>query len=92
LGLVGESTIFYLDASFLALGAIGLYLFFRMKFEPIISFLGSLIFATFPIVITFTGVGLSDVPSVVLSIWALYTTVLAVKKIQIFFIYLFPWQ
>jgi 4-amino-4-deoxy-L-arabinose transferase-like glycosyltransferase len=85
LGFVYESTIYYLDAFFLVFGAVGLYLFFRMKFEPIISFFGSLLFSTFPVVIIFAGIGLSDIPSVALSIWALYTTVLAVKRDSKFF-------
>jgi 4-amino-4-deoxy-L-arabinose transferase-like glycosyltransferase len=90
MGLTYESTIFFLDSSFLVLGAIGLYLFFRVKFQPIISFLGSLIFSTFPLVILFTGVGLSDIPSVTLSIWAVYATFLAVKKDSKFFYLSFP--
>ncbi|WP_209625404.1 glycosyltransferase family 39 protein [Methanobacterium petrolearium] len=90
LGFVYESTIYYLDAFFLVFGAVGLYLFFRMKFEPIISFFGSLLFSTFPVVILFAGIGLSDIPSVALSIWALYTTVLAVKRDSKFFYLSFP--
>lgn len=90
LGVVSESVIFYLDASFLVFGAIGLYLFFRMKFEAMESFLGSLLFSTFPVVILFTGVGLTDIPSLALSIWAVYVTVLAVKKNSMFFYLSFP--
>jgi hypothetical protein len=90
LGVISESVIFYLDASFLVFGAIGLYLFFRMKFKAMESFLGSLLFSTFPVVVLFTGVGLTDIPSVSLSIWALYATVLAVKKNPMFFYFSFP--
>jgi len=90
LGVVSESVIFYLDASFLVFGAVGLYLFLRMKFEAMESFLGSLLFSTFPVVVLFTGVGLTDIPSVALSIWALYATVLAVKKNPLFFYISFP--
>lgn len=85
LGFVGEYTIYFVDASFLVFGAIGLYLFFRIKFEPIISFIGSLLFSTFPLVILFAGIGLSDIPSVSLCIWSLYTAILAVKKDPKFF-------
>ena len=90
LGFVYEYIIYYLDASFLVLGTIGLYLLFRVKFEPLISFLGSLLFSTFPIVILFAGVGLTDIPSVALCIWALYTAVLAVKRDSKFFYLSFP--
>jgi len=80
LGIISESVIFYIDALFLIIGTIGLYLFFKMRFEAMESFLGSLLFCTFPLVLLFTGVGLSDIPSLALTIWALYTTVLAVKN------------
>jgi 4-amino-4-deoxy-L-arabinose transferase-like glycosyltransferase len=85
LGTVSEATIFALDGLFFVFGVMGLYLFFKLRFNEIMSFLGALLFATFPIVLLFSGAGLSDIPSVSLSIWALYFTVLAVKKNSKFF-------
>ena len=54
------------------------------------SFLGGLLYATFPIVIVIFGVGFSDLASVSFSIWAFYFTVLAVKKDSRFFYLAFP--
>lgn len=85
LGDVYEATIFALDGVFLVFGVVGLYLFFKLRFNEFTSFLGALLFVTFPITILFSGTGLTDVPSVSFSIWAFYLTVLAVKKNSKFF-------
>lgn len=71
--------IFYVDAIIDILGVVGLYLFLRLRFNALNSFLGGLLYGTFPIILTYTGVGYPDLPCVSISIWALYLTVLAVK-------------
>ncbi len=71
-------------------GCIGLYLFLKERFNAIISFVGSLLFATFPIIVTFAGAGLTDVSSVSITIWAMYLTFLGVKKNSRFFYLAFP--
>lgn len=90
MGYVSETVILILDGLFYILAVIGLYLFFRLNFNPIKGFLGAVLFATFPIVIVWLGVGYTDIMSVSLSIWALYFTVLAVKKNSKFFYLSFP--
>jgi hypothetical protein len=62
----------------------------NIRFNGFESFLGSLIYATFPIVLAVVGVGFSDLASVSLTIWAFYFTILAVKKDSRFFILSFP--
>lgn len=83
-------TIFYMDAMLDIIGIIGLYFFLKLRFNNLNSFFGSLIYATFPIVLTYMGVGYPDLPSVAISIWALYFTVLAVKRDSKFFLLAFP--
>jgi hypothetical protein len=78
--------IFYIDAVINILGAIGLYFLLKLRFNDLNSFLGSLLYFTFPILITYIGVGYPDLPSVSISIWALYFTVLAVKRDSKFFL------
>jgi 4-amino-4-deoxy-L-arabinose transferase-like glycosyltransferase len=90
LGFISELTIFAVDGVFFVFGVIGLYLFFKLRFSPFQSFFGSLIFATFPIVIGYVSIGLSDIPAISLSIWALFFTVLAVKRNSKFFYLSFP--
>lgn len=80
LGYISELPIFILEGLFYILGAVGLYFLLKIRFSSLESFMGSLLFATFPVVLFFTGLGLSDIPSVCFLIWAIYFTVLAVKK------------
>ncbi len=90
LGYVSANAISILDGIFYILGVIGLYLFFKLRFNSIKSFLGAFLFATFPIVLTWLALGYTDIASTSLSIWALYFTVLAVKKNSKFFYLAFP--
>ena len=90
LGFISTSTIFIVDGLTFILGVIGFYFFLKLRFNNIESFLGGLLFATFPAVLTVLGAGFSDLTSVTFTIWALYFLVLAVKKNSKFFILVFP--
>ena len=90
LGYVSPTTIFVVDGVMFIFGVIGFYLLLKLRFNEIESFLGSLLYATFPIVISFVGAGLSDILSISFSIWAIYFTVLAVKRNSKFFYLTFP--
>ncbi len=90
LGYVVPATIFGLDGTIFVFGVIGFYLLLKIHFNDIESFLGALLFATFPVVLTFAGSGLTDVPSLSFSIWAIYFTVIAVKRNSKFFYLAFP--
>ena len=90
LGYVSPTVIFALDGAIFVFGVIGFYLLLKIRFNDIESFLGTLLFVTFPIVLCFAGSGLTDVPSLSFSIWAIYFTVLAVKENSKFFYLAFP--
>ncbi len=90
LGFVSTATIFIVDGLTFIFGVIGFYLFLKLRFNNIESFLGGLLFATFPTVLSVLSVGFSDLTSVSFTIWALYFLVLAVKKDSKFFILVFP--
>lgn len=79
-GGLSVEPIMIVDGIIYIFGCIGLYLFLKTFFDPLSSFIGSLLFATFPIVITYAGAGFNDVSSVSVAIWAIYLTFLAVKK------------
>ncbi|MTK65003.1 MAG: glycosyltransferase family 39 protein [Methanobacterium sp.] len=85
MGYIYSSTIFYIDGAFFVLGVVGLYLLLKLKFNDIESFLGALLYATFPIILVVFGVGLSDLPGVCITIWAFYFLVLAVERNSKFF-------
>lgn len=90
LGFISELTIYAVDAAFFVFGVVGLYLFFKLRFSSFQSFFGCLIFTTFPIILGYVSIGLSDIPALSLSIWALYFTVLAIKRNSKFFYLSFP--
>ena len=82
--------IFYVDAIIDVLGVIGLYFFLKLRFNALNSFIGSLLYITFPIILTYLGAGVANLPSVSITIWALYFTFLAVKKDSRYFLLSFP--
>ena len=90
LGYTSINTIFYVDGGSFVFGVIGMFLLLKIKFNDLESFLGGLLYATFPITITILGFGFSDLSSVSFSIWAIYFMVLAVKKDSKFFLLVFP--
>lgn len=87
---LSEAPIFIIDGILYILGAIGLFLLLKLRFNSLYSFLGSLLYATFPILLTYVAVGFPELSSVSISIWALYFTVLAVKRDSKFFFISFP--
>jgi len=89
-GGLSAEPIMIVDGLIYIFGCIGLYLFLKTFFDPVASFIGSLLFATFPIVLTFAGAGVNDVSSVSVAIWAVYLTYLAVKKDSRLFLISFP--
>ena len=90
LGYISTNTIFVVDGVLFVFGVIGFYLLLKLRFNDIESFLGALIFSTFPIVIAVLGCGFSDLASVSFTIWTFYFLVLAVKKNSKFFYLVFP--
>ena len=89
-GYVSTNVVFYMDGLLFIWGIVGLFLLLKMRFNDLESFLGALLYATFPIVLTIVGVGFSDLASVSFTIWTFYFTVLAVRKDSRFFIIAFP--
>ena len=90
LGYVSPTVIFALDGAIFVFGVIGFYLLLKIRFSDMESLLGSLLFVTFPVTLSFVGFGFTDIPSLSFSIWAIYFTVLAVKKNSKFFCLAFP--
>ena len=90
LGYVFTSTIFVLDGILFVFGVIGLFMLLKTRFNDLESFLGGLLYATFPPVLLILGFGFSDLVSVSFTIWTFYFMVLAVEKDSKFFYLAFP--
>ncbi len=89
-GYISETVIFAVDGVLFIFGAIGLFLLLNYRFNVILSFLGSILYATFPIVLNFLGFGLTDAPSVSFCIWTLYFIIMAVKNNSKYYYLAFP--
>ncbi|MGB9978573.1 glycosyltransferase family 39 protein [Methanobacterium sp.] len=90
MGYVSPTTIYVLDGALYIFGVAGLFLLLKTHFNDILSFLGSLLYATFFTVLVYVSVGFSDIASVSFTIWSFYFLVLAVKKNSKFFYLALP--
>lgn len=90
MGYMSINTIFAVDGLLFIFGVIGMFMLLKISFSDLESFLGGLLYATFPIVISVLGIGFSDLSSVSFSIWTFYFLILAIKKDSKFFYLAFP--
>ena len=87
LGFISDFTIIAVSSAFYILAALGMYFLLRLRFDEVLSFSGSMIFSTFPLVIVWVTKGMLDIPGVCLSIWAVYFMILSFRK-DIKFLYI----
>jgi hypothetical protein len=89
-GWKSEIALFAVDFFFILLGVVGFYLFLNLRFHPTFSFIGSLLFLSYPAVLERATSGYTDLTSVTFSIWSLYLFILAVKKNKSYLLLAFP--
>lgn len=87
MGFISDFTIIAVSSAFYILAALGMYFLLRLRFDEVLSFSGSMIFSTFPLVIVWVTKGMLDIPGVCLSIWAVYFMILSFRK-DIKFLYI----
>lgn len=90
MGFINESSIFIVTGIFYPLGILGVYLLLRLRFNNIMSVFGSFLYGSLSINLLWVANGTIDIPSVSLSIWAIYLMVLATHKDQKYFYLAFP--
>jgi len=90
IGIVNQVAISLVSAFFAILGYIGLYLLLKRRFDSLLSFTGVIIFGSFSEILINLASGLTDLPSVSISIWILLISIIAIDKNYKYFIYLFP--
>ncbi len=78
-GFDHEFVIFLIDSFLTMLGIIGAYYLFRLRFSPSISFLGGLLFLSFPDMMENLTQGITDIISISLSVWTIYFVIRAVE-------------
>lgn len=79
-GYVSGNVIIIIDAILFIFGVIGFYLLLKQRFNEIQSLFGSLIYISFPLIISWAASGSIDVPAISFSIWAIYLMVIGVEK------------
>lgn len=90
LGLVNELAIYIVTASFGILANIGLYVFLKNKFSPILSLTGAILFGSFTLNLLWWGNGTLDIPAVALSIWVIIFSIIAIDKNPKFYLLAIP--
>ncbi len=90
LGFINETSIFISTGLFYPLSVLGIYLLLKLRFNNLISVFGSILYCGFSINLMWAANGTIDIPSVSLSIWAIYFMILAIDKNQKYFYLAFP--
>ncbi len=80
LGFISENSLFVISGILFIFLVIGVYLLFCERFDPKISFIGSLLFSTLSLVVSWAVTGANDVPALTFGVWAFYFTVRGVNS------------
>lgn len=80
MGFISDFTIIVVSSAFYTLSAVGMYFLLRLRFDEVMSFTGSMLLSTFPLILVWVTKGMIDIPGLCLSIWAIYFMRLSFKK------------
>lgn len=89
-GHVYTSAIFNVDVVFYVMGVVVLFLIMRLRFNNMVSFVGSLIYATFTLLYSWVAIGGTDIIGVTGTLLALYFVILGCDYDSKFFLVAFP--
>ncbi len=90
MGFISDSTIIIVSSAFYIFSALGMYCLLRLKFDEVLSFTGSMLLSTFPLVLVWVTKGMLDIPGMCLSIWTIYFSILSFRKNTKFLYIAFP--
>ena len=90
MGFVSDGTIIIVSSAFYIFSALGMYFLLRLRFDEVLSFTGSMLLSTFPLIIVWITKGMLDIPGLCFSIWSVYFMMLAFKKSTRYFYVAFP--
>ena len=90
MGFISDGTIIIVSSVFYIFTALGMYFLLRLRFNEVLSFTGSMILSTFPLMIVWVTKGMLDIPGLCFSIWSVYFMILAFKKNTKYFYIAFP--
>lgn len=90
MGFVSDFTIIVVSSVFYIFAILGMYFLLRLRYDEVLSFTGSMILATFPLVIVWVTKGMLDIPGMCLSIWSVYFMILSFRRNVKFLYIAFP--
>ena len=90
LGFVSEASLFAVTGLFYPIAVIGIYFLLNLRFDKFYSMLGAILYGSMSINLMWTANGTLDIPSVALSIWAVYFFIKGLESNQKFFYLSFP--
>lgn len=90
LGLVDKAAIIIVTSILCFLSYIGLYMLLKLRFNSLLSLAGVILYGSTSIIIFNLSKGLIDIPSISISIWALYFGIIAIDKDPKYFLIAFP--
>lgn len=90
MGFVSETSLFTITGLFYPIAAIGIYFLLNLRFNKFYSMLGAILYGSMSINLMWTANGTLDIPSVALSIWAVYFFIKGLESNQKFFYLAFP--
>ena len=80
LGLVDITAIFIVTGIFGIIGIFGMYVFLKMRFSPLLSFTGAILYSSFSLTLYYFANGMLDTSAVAILMWTLIFTVAAVNR------------
>ena len=90
LGFVSEASLFAVTGLFYPIAVIGIYFLLNLRFDKFYSMLGAILYGSMSINLMWTANGTLDIPSVALSIWAVYFFIKGLESNQKYFYLSFP--
>lgn len=90
LGFVTPISLYFVTSIFELFGSFGFYIFLKNRFKPIFSLMGTIIYLSSNLYISFSSSGMLDCPAIAISVWVLVFLFLAVDKNYKYFLILMP--
>ena len=80
LGYVNITSIFIVTGIFGIIGIFGMYTFLKIRFSPLLSFTGTLLYSSFSLTLFYFANGMLDTSAVAMLLWTIVFVVAAVNK------------
>lgn len=84
LGFVHINSIFFVTGIFGIIGIFGMYAFLKVRFSPLLSFTGALLYSSFSLTLFYFANGMLDTSAVAMFLWTIVFLVAATKNYKFY--------